>query len=157
MITKPGAKIRVFMGRAPSGQTDGFVHSPPTTTVHIARESLAQHNNDVFFALVDTGADYIGIDKSVVEMLALRTAGNGIGRGAFGMQAGLQYVHISLIFPGAGIHFEVPQAAVIDFRAQGQTFDVLLGRCFLRHCRLTVDGPNSNYDLEWTGIPPSTG
>ncbi len=82
-------------------------------------------------------------------------SGNGVGRGAFGMQAGIQYVHVTLIFPAANVHFEVPQAAVIDLRAQGQMFDVLLGRCFLRYCRLTVDGPNSSYDLEWLGVPPS--
>jgi hypothetical protein len=41
--------------------------------------------------------------------------------------------------------------AIMDFRGAGQPWEAILGRNFLRHCRFVVDGPRSEYHLEWIG------
>jgi hypothetical protein len=150
VILKSGIKIRVFMGSPPSGAPDNFVSSPPVTMVNVTRGDEDARGGDAYLALIDTGADYVAIDKGVVERINATKRGSAIeGRGLCGMRANLNFAHISLFFLSANLIFEVPQAAIVGLREDGNQFDLVLGRCFLRHCLLTVDGPNTAYDLEW--------
>ena len=61
------------------------------------------------------------------------------------------------VFSGTRIQIVIPTAQVVfcdsavinDFRGTGSPRDVILGRSFLRHCKMQIDGPAERYYLEW--------
>ncbi|MFZ1962329.1 MAG: retropepsin-like aspartic protease [Roseiarcus sp.] len=150
MILPAGRPIPVMLGDPPSGSARDFVGSPPIVLVHVAADDRP-HNGDTYTALIDTGADVTVIDQAVAHRIGAALVGNGISRGFGGMRSGVKRTRITITFAAANLVFEEPAAGVLDFRVAGLTFDLVLGRAFLRYCRLTLDGPNGDYRLEWLG------
>jgi predicted aspartyl protease len=150
MILPTGCLIPVILGDPPSGSARDFVGCPPIVLVHVAADDR-QHNGDVFSALIDTGADVTVIDHAIADRIGATLVGNGVSRGFGGMRSGVKRTRITITFATANLAFEEPAAGVLDFRATGLTFDLVLGRAFLRYCRLSLDGPNGDYRLEWIG------
>lgn len=139
-----------MLGEPPSGSARDFVGSPPIVLVHVAADDRP-HNGDIYTALIDTGTDVTAIDQSVAARIGATLSGNGVSRGFGGMRSGVKRTRITITFATANFAFDEPAAGVLDFRAAGQTFDLVLGRAFLRYCRLSLDGPNGDYRLEWIG------
>ncbi len=148
MILRAGARIAVVRGKSRSGSADDFVGCPPVAYVHVAAGAQMTHDGTVYEALIDTGSDVTVISEEVVKKIGATLTGNGVVRGFGGSRAGVQRAYVNIIFPTAGLSFQAPNAGVLDLKSVG-TFDVILGRAFLSHCRLTVDGPNGDYQLEW--------
>lgn len=150
MIVPVGRLIPVIFGEPPSGSARDFVGCPPITPVHIAAGD-ADHDGTIYSALIDTGADVVVIDDSVARRIGATLTGNGVARGFGPTRSGVQRTRITITFPSANFSFEAPNAGVLDFRVGGSTFDLVLGRSFLKHCRLNLDGPNGDYQLAWIG------
>ncbi len=159
MINPVGKQIPVILGQPRSGAGMGFTCQPPLTPVHVFASSSWRddddspplHNGKSYLALIDTGTDSTAVDQAVAHDIDAILEGNGVAHGMGGSVAGIKRARIQILFPSINLTFCSPDAAVLDFRASGQPFDLILGRSFLRHCLLSVDGPNSADRLSWLG------
>ena len=151
MIDKPGRSIPIVLAPARSGAQDDFIGRPPATMVHIAIGDNTERDGESYWAIIDTGGDCTAIDSSIATRLNAPLEGNGIAHGYGNPVSGVRHTPVSIIFPTVNVTFFNPKTAVLDFRASGQRWDVLLGRDFLSCCRFQVDGPNGIYRLEWVG------
>ena len=96
-------------------------------------------------ALIDTGASMDGIDLALAKMLKLRSFNTG-------------EVHTAsdtIIAPIFQVHLQIPQFRIsgniemygLKLSKVGLSYNVLLGRTFLRHFVMNYDGPNGRVDL----------
>jgi len=149
--------IKVWLGGPVRASGAEFTYRPPLVSVHIASDEtwsiesgvLPSHSTKRYSALIDTGADYCALDPSVSEEIGARSAGSGLMHNWVGTDEKVVFVQIQIVIrPSVGFD---AQAALKDFRSQGQPWDVVLGRDFLRYCRLYVDGRAARYHLHWMG------
>ena len=150
--------IDVFLGPPDFGD---FARRPPLITVHLAadpawtpqKEDWPIFNGKTYRAMLDTGADFCSVDQMVAGEISAHVEGNG-NVNVFGGPAKISgRARVQVILPSASQVYET-RFAIMDFRGVGQPWDAILGRNFLRHCRLIVDGPRGRYDLEWIGADP---
>jgi Aspartyl protease len=133
-----------------------FTYRPPLVPIHIASDEAwssgfgtwPKYGAKLYYALVDTGADHCGIDRSVAAEIGAKAIGNGYMHHWIGTDENVPFVKIQIVIL-PGVVFDA-EAAVTDSRGRGQQWDAVLGRDFLSNCRLYVDGPASRYHLEWT-------
>ncbi len=89
--------------------------------------------------LIDTGADYVYLDRSVISLLNCPVVKTVTANGA---PATVHQVTISL----PSLRLELPiQVCAFNVRAQGNGFDAILGRQFLQHGRLIFDLRNGSW------------
>jgi hypothetical protein len=142
------------------GASPNFVTCPPVSYVHLASDrewtiesqAMPRHNGEVYAAMIDTGTDACFVRPDVAAAIGAELMGNGVTAYGIGEpQAGIKRATIQVIFPGPGVVFVATGAPVMAFLGDRRSFDLILGRQFLRHCRLLVDGPNGSYRMEWAG------
>jgi predicted aspartyl protease len=97
--------------------------------------------------MIDTGAEASSIDRRIAEEINAQKLSKGTVHAMDGTFEA-ELVLVQVIFPEQNIVFSTP-AAVLSFEDAGHTFDLILGRSFLQHCYLTMDGPNGRYALDW--------
>jgi hypothetical protein len=97
--------------------------------------------------MIDTGSEASGIDRRIAEEINAQKALKGTVHGLEGTFK-TDLVSVQVIFPKKGIVFSAP-SAVLSLGKSGHNFDFILGRSFLQHCYLTMDGPNGRYSLDW--------
>lgn len=149
--------IPVALARPRSGANSDFSGRPPTILVYAASDidwtttspRGPVHNRQFYCALLDTGTDGIAIDETIAVSLKAPKVRSASVHGWMGT-AQADIVKIQLIEPTNNIVFDT-EAAVRDFRGAGEPWEIILGRLFLKRCRLTIDGPQSKYALEWIG------
>jgi predicted aspartyl protease len=156
MIARPGRFIPVVLGEPGAGVAPSFATCPPITYVNLAADAdwtmgggWPRHNGDVYTALIDTGADTIFVRPEVAAAIGAKLIGNGVIHGLGEPQAGARRARIQIIFPQAEVVYLAKGAAVTPFFGDRRSFDIVLGRQFLEHCQLVVDGPNGAYRLQW--------
>lgn len=159
MIGRSGLPIPVMLGEPIDTVPRSFATSPPVVYVHVAADPdwtpksarLPRHNGAVYKGLLDTGSDRIALRPNLASAIGAELTGRGTAHGIGGAEATVRRTSIQVIFPGANVCFHSPDAAVIPLPGDARSFDLILGRQFLQHCRLLVDGPNAAYRLEWLG------
>lgn len=159
MIDRPGLPIPVMLGEPVERVPRSFAASPPVVHLHVAADPdwtpesarLPRHNGVVYMGLIDTGSDRIALRPDLASAIGAELTGRGTAHGIGSAQATARRTSVQLIFPGANVCFHSPDAAVIPLPGDARSFDLILGRQFLQHCRLLVDGPNAAYRFEWMG------
>jgi hypothetical protein len=148
--------IPVILGKARAGTPDNFIGRPPVVAVHVTPDlsDAPKHNGRLYHALIDTGAECTAVGAHVAAEIGVQPSGTAIVHGLDGMHPEVQGAKVQVIFPVADLAFAT-RAPILDFRSGGQTFDLILGRSFLRNCRLLLDGPRQQYEIVWVG-PPKT-
>jgi predicted aspartyl protease len=154
----PRLFIPINLGDCRPGAVNDFAGRPPVTAVHVAcdahwstsKKDLPNHNGEKYLALIDTGAEATAIDAVVAARIGAKPVHNAIVHGMNAAGVAAKGTDVQIIFPSCNLVFAA-RAVIRDFRAAGQTWDLILGRSFLKNCRLTVDGPNELYQLEWIG------
>ena len=149
--------IPVFLGLARAGQDADFAGTPPIVHVYVAADTkwqsskgtLPTHNGIAYRALLDTGAEATIIDPDVAQQVDAPIRGEAIIHG-FNQTHRANAADIQIVFPKINVVFS-SRAAITSVRQVGQTFDLILGRSFLQHCRFEVDGPARAYKLCWVG------
>jgi hypothetical protein len=76
-----------------------------------------------------------------------------LAQGIGGTQGGIKRTSIQVLSLKGDMIFVCLDAAVMVLPGDARSFDAILGRQFLKYCRLLVDGPNGAYRLEWVGEP----
>jgi hypothetical protein len=156
-----GRDIPVFLGAPRRGQPDDFAYKPPIVHVHVASDQAwnidsgrgPEHNGVTYSALLDTGADSTVIDPEVARHLPNAVKHRALLSG-FGDASAVEGVDVQIFFPAANIVFP-ERAAISSLKSSGATFDLVLGRTFLRNCCFKCDGLRGLYTLRWkTGIRP---
>jgi len=157
MIDEPGRPIPVALSEPVGGAAASFVNCPPVIHVYLGADpdwsptstESPRHSGKPYMAMLDTGSDHVSIRPDVAAAIGARPRGNGVVLHGFGgARSGIQRATIQVIVPAATIFF-LADAAIIELSGSARSFDLTLGRAFLRHCRLFVDGPNGCYRLEW--------
>jgi Aspartyl protease len=141
--------------------TGGFARRPPLVRVLLAFDETwtptkgewPSNNSKSYLALLDTGADFCAVDPVVADEIGAHVEENGDVKIFGGPRKIPGRAVVQVILPTANEVYET-RFAIMDFRGAGQPWDVILGRNFLRHCYLIVDGPGGRYDLEWVGAYP---
>lgn len=96
-------------------------------------------------ALVDTGAQETSIDADLALALSLPVAGSQRVAGVHGSREVTTY-HAQIYVPS--LHWVIAgQFAGVQLASEGMPFHALIGRHFLRHARLTYDGPTGSVTL----------
>ena len=110
-------------------------------------------STELFLALVDTGASESCIDSVLADRLALPFVGTKKFAGSGGTK--LHDMHLAQVYIedlGVSLH---GQFAAIPLAAEGQIYQVLLGRDFLQKFRMVYDGRTGKVVIEnWTSTPP---
>jgi hypothetical protein len=161
VIAKPGRMIPVVLGEPIDGAPPNFVECPPVIFVHIAADASwtrssqvpPSHNDETYTAMLDTGANRTAIRPGVAAAIGALTNGDGVAHGIGGTQAGIKRTSIQILSLKGDVIFVCRDAAVMQLPGDARSFDAILGRQFLKFCRLLVDGPNGAYRLEWVGEP----
>jgi predicted aspartyl protease len=147
-------RIPLTLGRARQGTSSGFVGHPPVAAVHIgcdrswtqSTSTLPEHNSKAYLALIDTGAEATVIDQAVAREIGAPGVGSAkvhtMGKDPIVVEG----ADIQVVLPRVNVVF-AERAAILHL--ESQQFHLILGRSFLRHCRLVVDGPSSSYELLW--------
>ena len=151
--------IEVFLGPPPLG---GFARRPPLIEVYLAADPTwspgsadpPSSNGRPYRAVLDTGADFCALDHIVAEEIGAEITENGHVNAFGGATKNLGRAIVQVFLPTALQTFET-RFANMDFRGAGQPWNAILGRDFLRHCHFVVDGPRSQYHLEWIGAAPA--
>lgn len=149
--------LPIKKGNARIGSGSQFIDCPPIIEVHVSAEPnwSAQsgkppaHNGILYSALIDTGAEGIAISIELAKAIGAVSSSKALLHGFGGTQE----------LNGANIHIFIPmqnivhstRAVISDLKSAGHTFTLILGRSFLEHCRLVVDGPSGLYKLLWVG------
>jgi predicted aspartyl protease len=149
-------RIPVALGIARNGISADFAGRPPVIQVYatfdpnwsVKSVSGPRHNGEIYSALIDTGAENTAIDARIAHAIGAPKIGTGIVHAMNGRHKSVSMVNLQIFLPRQNIVFGA-KASALDFRADGQTFDIILGRTFLAHCSLYVDGPRELYSLEW--------
>jgi Aspartyl protease len=158
MIDKPGRPITVLFSEPLGGVAPSFATCPPVIYVRLAADphwnpkpgSTPKYDrNAIYRAMIDTGTDDVAIRPAVALAIGAHLMGNGVGHGVGGSISGIKCASVQILMPTINVIFHAPKAAVMDLAGDARSFDLILGRSFLRHCRLCLDGPNEAYSLEW--------
>ena len=155
MVAK-AREIPVYLAPPRAGSTPDFAGRSPVSDVHVANDpdwsdaglELPNHNGRLYQAMIDTGTDSTALDQTIAREINAPTVMTGIAHGWVGTDNAVDIVQVQIVIPSINIVFGAA-AAVRDFRGDGQTWDIILGRSFLQHCQLTVDGPRAAYSLAW--------
>jgi len=147
--------IDVFFGPPDSGN---FAQRPQLISVHLAADPKWRPGEDrwpiingrTYRAMLDTGADFCSVDQVVVKEIGAEVTRNGDVKVFGGPVKVVGHARVQVILPSASQVYET-RFGIFDFRGAGQPWDAILGRNFLRHCHLVVDGPRGRYSLEWVG------
>ena len=158
MIDKPGRPLPIMRGTPIAGAVASFINCPPVTHLYLAADPdwtpesarSPKHNGRIYLALIDTGSDAVAIRPEVALAIGAKLTGNGVSHGIGGSHSGVERASVQVIFPAANVIFH-SDAAVVPLAGDARSFDLILGRTFLKHCRLYIDGPNAAYRLEWIG------
>jgi hypothetical protein len=150
--------ILVALGNPRPGVETDFAARPPVIYVHVtydpnwaaASGAAPRHDGAVYAALVDTGAENTSVDAQIAATIGAPQVGTGIVHAMNGRHNAVSMVDLQIFLPSPNIVFAA-KAAVMDFRADGQTFDLILGRTFLANCEFSLDGPRAAYSLVWRG------
>lgn len=124
----------------------------PTLQVRIGFDSSYQPGDPVptipalsHAALVDTGAQETSIDADLARSLNLPVAGSLRVTGVLGSREVTTY-HAQFYIPS--LHWVIAgHFAGVQLASEGMPFHALIGRHFLRHARLTYDGPSGSVTL----------
>lgn len=144
--------IPIVLGPPRQGAPNDFSARPPLAFVHLSidvNDPWNNHSQKGYCALIDTGADATAIDSIAASAIGAQPIGTANIHGWKGAETRVDLVRVSVVFPVGAIF--TTTASIRDFRGDGQPFDLILGRNFLRNCVLTSDGPNAQYQLEWVG------
>lgn len=96
-------------------------------------------------ALVDTGAQETSIDADLALALNLPVTGRQRVAGVHGSREVTMY-RAQIYVPS--LHWVIAgQFAGVELASEGMPFYALIGRHFLRHARLTYDGPTGSVTL----------
>ncbi|MBU1236014.1 MAG: retropepsin-like domain-containing protein [Gammaproteobacteria bacterium] len=147
--------IPVHLGPRRTNQGPSFVDCPPVIDVHLSSEkdwsddsgAIPKHDGRTHAALIDTGAENVFISSELALELSFVGTSKATVHG-FGDTQKVGATDIHIIIPSQNIVF-TSRAAITDLGLAGHTFSLVLGRSFLRHCRLEVDGPSNAYRLWW--------
>lgn len=156
----PDKKIRipVQLGDARLGSLTDFASRPPIVMIQIASDEDWNENcgrfpvaksDTLYRALVDTGSEGTAVDESIAEQLGI-VANLPVDVSGYGGVAHERGARVQLVFPRVGIVF-AGGAVITQLHSAGHSFDAILGRDFLAHCRFEVDGHNNSYCLWWIG------
>lgn len=130
----------------------GLVRHGPTLQVRVGFDHSYDPGDPVptipafrHAALVDTGAQETSIDAGLARALNLPVAGSQRVAGVHGSHEVTSY-HAQLYIPS--LHWVIAgQFAGVQLASEGMPFHALIGRHFLRHARLTYDGPTGSVTL----------
>lgn len=146
----------VRLGQPRHGRPKDSASCPPIIDVFIACDTdpttettyWPDHNGVQYAALLDTGADLTAIDEQLAREIGITPYRQSVlhGLDVSNKEVGVARVHI--ILPVQDVVFS-DDAYFTSLRATGHSFDIILGRTFLRHCRFSVDGPRNEYSLTW--------
>ena len=147
--------IPVFLGPERAGQPRDFASRSPVTLVHVACDAdwtvnssvPPNHDGKPYRALIDTGAEGTFIDAQIAQEIGIVATKRAIVHGFDGSKE-VPGADVQIVFPTPNIVF-AERAAITSLQSAGQTFHVILGRSFLRHCRFSIDGPSEHYSLCW--------
>jgi hypothetical protein len=160
VITSSGSRpIHVFIGEPIDAAPRNFITCPPVVGVYLAADDTwttestktPLHNGVIYYALLDTGSDRIALRSHVATAIGAKLRGNGLVHGTAGTHADVMKTTIQIVSITASFIFLCEDAAVTNLPGDARSFDAILGRQFLRHCRLVVDGPNEAYRFEFCG------
>ena len=129
-----------------------LVRHGPTLQVRIGFDNSYQPGDPVpripafrHSALVDTGAQESSIDVDLALALNLPVAGPQRVSGVHGTREVTMYF-AQMYIPS--LHWVVAgHFAGVQLASEGMPFHALIGRHFLRHARLTYDGPRGSVTL----------
>ena len=147
--------IPVFLGPARARQPSNFTARAPVTHVYVACDAdwtvdsgvLPKHNGTAYRALLDTGSESTSIDAQVAQEIGVVDTVRARVHGLDGSKE-VDAANVQIVFPALNIVFS-ERAVFTLLQSSGQTFHVILGRSFLRHCRFSVNGPSEDYSLCW--------
>jgi len=100
-------------------------------------------------AMIDTGAEGTFIDSAAAAEIGAKSTHKARVHG-MNVTTQAQGTDIQILFPASNLTFRT-KAVFADFRGQGNCFDLIIGRTFLQHCRLSMNGPRGLFRLEWLG------
>lgn len=148
-------QIPVALSKPRLGSGDSFVDCAPIINVHVACDaawsihaSIAPtHNGKLYGALIDTGAEDTVISEKLAADIGVARSNSAILHGFDGKQT-VEGAMIQVLIPCQNIVF-AGRAAITDLQQAGHMFSIVLGRSFLEHCRLEIDGPACSYKLWW--------
>lgn len=155
-MTENPFKIPVFLTTPLYKPADPFIDGCPVIYVYATYDpdwvygqstEPPRHEKRSYAAMLDTGAQSIGIDARLAAELGAKPIRKGTAYGWVGTDNNVQIVSLQIIVPETGFVI-CGEASVHDFSGPHQQWDIILGRPFLRCCHLTVDGPRSKYLLE---------
>jgi Retroviral aspartyl protease len=144
-----------MLGRPRSGAANIYATRPPIIHIYVAydktwncrSDGLPNHSAQSFDALLDTGADGTSIDSMLATQIGAETTKRAVVHGHTGNQI-FSGTRVQIVIPTAQVVF-CDDAVINDFRGAGSPWDAILGRSFLHHCKMQVDGPAERYYLEW--------
>ena len=119
----------------------GFLYDPD-----LWHQTSNKVNYSSCLGLIDTGADYVYVDKSLVEKYDCPPARGGQNIVINGLASEpAREGQLFLIDQKRTLNLWVLPR---DFKAEGKPYEIVLGRRFLQFCKLTWDGPSQKVSLE---------
>jgi predicted aspartyl protease len=103
-----------------------------------------------YSGLIDTGSDHTAIRPLIAAEIGASPTDMGVVVHGHGSQIQAMKAPLQVIVPSANVTFSC-DAVIVDLTGDSRSFDLILGRNFLRHCHLAVDGPACKYRLTWIG------
>jgi predicted aspartyl protease len=100
---------------------------------------MLRHNGSVYSALLDTGSDRVAIRPEIATEIGATLRDNGIVQGTAGTHTDIKKTSIQILPTTERFIFLCPDAAVTRLPGDRRSFDIILGRQFLKLCRLLVD------------------
>ncbi len=149
--------IPIRFGPRRTIQDTEFVDCPPVIDVHISVERewstsagiLPKHNGLTYAALIDTGAEATIISSELASTIGAIQTSKATIHGFDGTQE-ISSTDVHIVIPSQNIVFSA-RAGISSLTSAGHTFSLVLGRSFLQHCRLEVEGQSGIYRLWWVG------
>jgi predicted aspartyl protease len=114
-------------------ETDDHVRGSPCLDITFMTGIAGAPAGAAVRALIDTGADYLYLDRDLLTFLKSPPVRNVV---ANGVSSTVHQMTISL--PSLGLQWAT-EVCALDVRAQGNGFDAILGRQFLQYGRLVYD------------------
>ncbi len=148
-------EIPIKLGERRINQGSLLVDCPPVICINVASDknwsiggkSLPSHNGKIYQALIDTGSEGTAISPELSKDINATPTTEATLHG-FNKKQKVDGTQIQIIIPKLKIVFAC-QAVISDLNNAGHNFSIVLGRSFLEHCKLELDGPKSQYRLWW--------
>ena len=144
-------ELTVVLGEPRNGAERDFVSCPPTIYVRVIpqleRGRAATGSSKLYSVLLDTGAEFCAIDELLVNEINAPEGRRATVHG-FGQNALSTSIRVSIYSPCGRIQHNTDLIVQPSIR-QNLNVDVILGRSFLKYCKLEINGPKTEYKLSW--------